>query len=71
MKICRISGDKSVETIHVDYPAEVFCDACSELMEIDNRENPICSFLAYDPALGDCCSNCGKSTEEEKREQGL
>lgn len=70
MKVCQITGDMSAEKSRDNYPTDVFCDECYEEMNVEGEGNPILSTQDYDSSWADSCSNCGKSVDEEKEDQG-
>jgi hypothetical protein len=58
----------SAEKTRDNYPTDVFCDECYEKMNVVSGDNPILSTDEYDLSWGDTCSNCGKTLEEEIKE---
>ncbi|UZJ44213.1 hypothetical protein OOT55_16355 [Marinimicrobium sp. C6131] len=69
MKTCTVYGDMASEKSSEAYPTETFCDECYEEMNPGTEDSQVVLEQGYDRSLGEVCSLCGKSEEDEKKEQ--
>jgi hypothetical protein len=71
MKTCVVWGDMSADRASDQYPSVAVCDDCAKTESVgsDDRDAAIISVEAFDPAYGDDeCHFCGKTKEEESKE---
>ena len=68
MKICTVWGDLSSEKSSENYPTELFCEECFQLMSPYQEDSGIVSYQDDDGSYGDTCSACGKTKKEEVEE---
>ncbi|MEQ8261208.1 MAG: hypothetical protein RH947_13010 [Alcanivorax sp.] len=68
MKICQVWGDLSSDKASENYPTDLFCDECFELMGPGEEDSDIVTYDEDNGEFGDTCSSCGKTRNEEEEE---
>jgi hypothetical protein len=68
MKTCVVFGNMQSDKSSEAYPTIILCEECFQELKPDTENTRIVSYDEYDESLGDCCSECQKTKEDEDNE---